>query len=150
MRLQSPHHDLFTVSPVVTEQAEQLAPSFDDLFREEAELELIHEHQPTSRQVLPPELAQLLARVVETVAKGGTVTVETIPEELTTTAAAGMLGISRPTLMKMVKHGEIPAHKVGTHTRLRTDDVVNVKQRRLEKRREAFEELRQLEDDLAL
>lgn len=73
---------------------------------------------------LPAELSEIVGQVLRVVAQGGTVTVGAMPEELTTTAAPKQLGVSRPTLMRMIKDGEISSHKVGTHTRLRTSDVL--------------------------
>lgn len=101
-------------------------------------------------QQIPSELADLLRKVLDAVAAGRTVTISTLPEELTTSAAAEMLGVSRPTLMKLVRSAEIPAHKVGTHTRVRTADVLNFQRARLERQRHAFDELRNLEDELGL
>lgn len=72
-------------------------------------------------------------------------TVGTIPKELTT-AAAGFLGVSRPTLMKMINRGEIPAHKVGTHSRLFSKDVLELRKAQREAARKAFDELREIED----
>ncbi|WP_431835741.1 helix-turn-helix domain-containing protein [Cellulomonas sp. Y8] len=95
----------------------------------------------------PAELSRLISAVVDAVAAGGTVTVGAQPDELTTTAAAELLGVSRPTLMKLVAGGEIAAHKVGTHTRLRTADVVAFRRARLERQRRAFEELLAAEDE---
>jgi excisionase family DNA binding protein len=69
-----------------------------------------------------------------------------MPENLTTTAAASVLGVSRPTLMKMIKRHEIPAHKVGSHSRLRTEDVLAARTARRSKQRQAFDALRALED----
>ena len=74
-------------------------------------------------------------------------TVSAIPQEVTTSTAAAMLGISRPTLMKLVTDGAIPAHKVGTHTRLLSGDVLEVKRARRERERAAFAELLELEGD---
>ncbi|SFA84995.1 DNA binding domain-containing protein, excisionase family [Amycolatopsis marina] len=96
---------------------------------------------------LPPELSAIVGRILRVVAAGGTVTVGAMPEELTTTTAAKQLGVSRPTLMKMIKAGEITAHKVGTHTRLRTADVLQFQRQRQQRRRAAFDELRALEDE---
>jgi len=97
---------------------------------------------------LPPELARILATVVEVMARGGSVTIGSLPEELTTTVAAEQLGISRPTLMKMIQNREIPAHRKGTHHRLKLSDVLAFKRARLEQQRQAFDELRALEDEL--
>ncbi|MCC2314187.1 helix-turn-helix domain-containing protein [Cellulomonas xiejunii] len=96
---------------------------------------------------LPRDIGVLLQEVLRAVASGSTVTVTTTPQEVTTSTAAAMLGISRPTLMKMVKDGTIPAHKVGTHTRLRTEDVLAAKRARRERERAAFAALLELEGD---
>lgn len=101
-----------------------------------------------SPQLLPAGLARIVDQVIAAVAAGGNVTIGMLPEELTTTVAAEVLGISRPTLMKMITTGEIPAHKVGSHHRLRRDDVLAAKKAKLARQRAAFEELRRLEDEL--
>lgn len=98
---------------------------------------------------LPREIATLLAKVVQIMASGGTVTIGSLPEELTTTVAAEQLGVSRPTLMKMIKRKEIPAHKVGSHHRLKLSDVLEAKRTRLAQQRRALEELRELSDQLS-
>lgn len=94
---------------------------------------------------LPRELSAIVGRMLRVLADGGTVTVGAMPEELTTTTAAAQLGVSRPTLVQMVKAGEIKAHKVGTHLRLRTADVMRFKEERLSRQRAGFERLRELE-----
>ncbi|WP_260684570.1 helix-turn-helix domain-containing protein [Rhodococcus sp. KBS0724] len=71
---------------------------------------------------VPPELANILTEAIRIIAAGGTVTLGSIPDELTTTNAADMLDISRPTLRKLIQSRQIPAHKVGSHTRLKTDE----------------------------
>ncbi len=99
---------------------------------------------------VPRELAAVIAQVIEVMARGGTVVIGSLPEELTTTVAAEQLGISRPTLMKLIKDGEIDAHMVSTHHRLKSADVLAFKRGRLERQRAAFEELRALEDELTI
>ena len=99
---------------------------------------------------LPTELVGLVNRVLTAVARGERITVGTVPDELTTSVAATQLGISRPTLMKLLVAGEIPSHKVGSHTRIKTDDVVAFRKRRLESQRAAFEQLRALDEELGL
>lgn len=96
---------------------------------------------------VPAELSAIIAQVVQAVAAGHAVTVSSMPEELTTTEAAKILGISRPTLMRKISAGEIPARKVGTHTRLRTHDVLAEQHARRQRQLVAFHELRALEDD---
>lgn len=98
-------------------------------------------------QPIPVEVGRILQQVLEVVANGGTVTISSTPQELTTSSAAAILGVSRPTLLKMVGDGRIAAHRVGTHTRFRADDVFAERRARRARERAAFEALRQLEDD---
>lgn len=107
------------------------------------QVDLVGTHQP-----LPAGLTHIVEEVISVVAAGGSVTVGMLRQELTTTAAADILGVSRPTLMKMVARGEVAAHKVGSHHRLRRDDVIAAKKARLTRQHLAFEELRSLEDEL--
>lgn len=97
---------------------------------------------------MPQELAAIIGRVLEVMASGGTVMVGSLPEELTTTVAAEQLGISRPTLMKLIRHDEIPAHKVGIHHRVKSADVLAFKRGRIQRQRQALEKLRVLEEEL--
>ncbi len=60
---------------------------------------------------MPAELSSLVRQVLDIVSRGGTVTVGSVPNEVTTTTAAKMLGISRPTLMKLVKDNQLAAHR---------------------------------------
>ncbi|MDO5669454.1 MAG: helix-turn-helix domain-containing protein [Corynebacterium sp.] len=96
------------------------------------------------------ELEKLLKQVIAATAAGATVTVGTLPAELSTTEAARQLGISRPTLMKMIRNNQIEAHKVGTHHRLLTSHVLQAKEERRNKARAAFDAGREDEDELVL
>ncbi len=101
----------------------------------------------TASLQVPRELVSLFTSILEAVANGERITVGTLPDELSTSVAAEQLGISRPTLMKLVASGELPGHKVGTHTRVKTTDVVAFRRARRERQEAAFEALRELEGD---
>lgn len=98
-------------------------------------------------QPLPPQVGMVLQEVLQAIARGSSITVMATPLEITTSTAAAMLGVSRPTVMKMVKEGQLPAHRVGSHTRLRTADVMAARRARRMREREAFAELLELEGD---
>jgi len=99
---------------------------------------------------VPPALGRILQQVLETMAAGGTVTITSMPKELTTSTAAAMLGVSRPTILKMISDGRIPAHKVGSHHRLMTEDVQRELRTRRARERAAFLALRdELDEDEA-
>ncbi|MGB3413787.1 MAG: helix-turn-helix domain-containing protein [Microbacteriaceae bacterium] len=97
---------------------------------------------------LAASLNQVLSGVLQTMANGGALRIERLPEELTSTVAAKMLGISRPTLMKMVASGDIPSYKVGSHTRVLTKDVLKLSEEKLQQQIHAFAELQKIMKDL--
>jgi excisionase family DNA binding protein len=90
---------------------------------------------------VPAALSRLLTHVVERAARGGVMHIRSMPEELTTTVAAEMLGVSRPTLMKLIHANEIRSRVVGTHHRVRSRDVIELRNGRDLARREALERL---------
>lgn len=93
---------------------------------------------------LPPHAAELLSFVLQGVTQGD-LRIQSIPEELTTRTAAEMLGISRPTLMKMVKEGNVPSHQVGSHHRFFFTDIEELRAQRERSRSEALDELLKIE-----
>lgn len=97
---------------------------------------------------VPRELIGLVQTVLRAASRGEQLTIGSVPDELSTSVAADQLGISRPTLMKLIASGELASHKVGTHTRVRTEDVRAFRRARLERQRQAFNELRELEEGL--
>lgn len=97
---------------------------------------------------VPEHLASFVSHVINTVAQGATIQVRTMPEEVSTTVAADHLGISRPTLMKMIREGLLNAHMVGSHHRLKWSDVEDFETRRAVDRPEAARHLRELGREL--
>lgn len=109
-------------------------------------LEFVHDDGRRLR--LPDELVGLVLAALDAARNESTLTIGAMPEDLTTTAAASLLGVSRPTLMKWIRAGEIPAHKVGTHTRLKAKDVLEVRAARRQAERRAVLEMMAIEDEL--
>ena len=78
-------------------------------------------------------LNQVIQHVLHALANGQSIDVQVVPHDLTTTIAAQRIGISRPTLMKAIRSGELPAYKVGSHFRIRTQDADAFRKTLLEK-----------------
>lgn len=96
---------------------------------------------------LPPQVVDLLSNVLHRVALGGAMSVQTMPEMLTTSAAADLLGVSRPTVMKMIHGGQLTPVMAGSHHRLRLSEVAAVRSERERARHEAIDELLTLGED---
>ena len=97
---------------------------------------------------LPKDVSVIVTTVLESLSKGSRVVISTTPKELRTTAAAEMLGISRPTLLKLVREGGLPSHKVGAHHRFLLNDVLEYRDKQQEIKREHFLAVRGSLDEL--
>lgn len=92
---------------------------------------------------LPLEAFNVLRDVVEAMRVGKAITVAPVDQMLTTQEAANFLGISRPTLVKLLEGGEL-AHELtsgGRHRRVRLQDVVQYQEAKRRDRRAALEDL---------
>jgi excisionase family DNA binding protein len=73
------------------------------------------------RVEVPRPVAQVLLRILDDLSVGHAVAVHTIAsgeEEVSTSQAARILGMSRPTLIDLLEKGLIPFRRVGTHRRV--------------------------------
>lgn len=93
---------------------------------------------------LSPALGQLVLDVLAHVARGEMVTFVPYGAELSTKEAADLLNVSRPFLIKLIESGEIAFHRVGSHRRIRADDVLAYKRKRETARRQGMNELQRL------
>lgn len=78
---------------------------------------------------LPGEIFEVLRDVVAALAQGLAITVATHQTVLSTSEAAGLLGVSRPTLVRLLEAGEIPFSQPGRHRRVRLADLLAYQQR---------------------
>jgi len=79
---------------------------------------------------IPAEVHQLLHHVVEAMRQGLAVTVVPRTMVLTTQQAADLLGVSRPTLIKLLGDEQIPYERIGTHRRIQLVDLLTYREQR--------------------
>ncbi|QQP93506.1 helix-turn-helix domain-containing protein (plasmid) [Skermanella sp. TT6] len=90
---------------------------------------------------LPMAATRLLEQVLTEMAHGNAVTLIPVHAELTTQEAADYLNVSRPYLVRLLEENFIPFHKVGTHRRVRFQDLKTYKEQADAKREMAMGDL---------
>lgn len=88
---------------------------------------------PSDRVELPVELYRVLRQVVQALQDGLAVSIVPTTKTLTTQQAAELLGVSRPTVIRLLDDGRLPYERVGSHRRIQLGELLAFrKQRRAE------------------
>jgi excisionase family DNA binding protein len=119
----------------------------EEIFRREGKALLIGPigEEPVE---LPVSAFEALKFVVEAMAKGQTILLMPRGRVLTTQAAAELLHISRPHLVKLCDEGVLPFERVGSHRRLRIEDVLAYRDARAQDRDDALTRLTRISQQL--
>lgn len=101
---------------------------------------------------LPAEAYRVLIDVVHAMSQGRAITVAPVDQVLTTQEAADFLGISRPTLVKLLEFGRIPFERpaASRHRRVRLADIVAYQQQSAQERSDALDAMTRESVDLGL
>jgi excisionase family DNA binding protein len=100
--------------------------------------------------VVPGLVVDLLREVCTTLERGDGIVASEVSRELTTSEAARVLGVSRPTLIALLDKKEIESRRVGTHRRVALSDLLSYRSRRVQQQREAYESLMAEQDELGI
>lgn len=95
------------------ELAEQAKPSF-----------LLIGDCEGARVELPESVYRVLVRAVDALSQGKGITVALQEPQLTTQQAADLLGVSRPTVIRLIESGDLQAERVDSRRRLTLGDVL--------------------------
>ncbi len=99
---------------------------------------------------LPQPVVEAFEEILEAAAEGEQALVLRTPDDLTTEQAAAVIGVSRPTVVRLVEAGKLPARMVGTHRRLALSDVVRYRDASVRRRSEALDEMAREAEELGL
>ena len=100
--------------------------------------------------LLPEAAVRLLQSLLREMAQGHAITIVPVHAELTTQQAADALNVSRPFLVKLLETGAVPFRLIGTHRRIRFDDLMRYKQRIDADRLQALDKLTEESGKLGL
>ncbi|WP_433732586.1 excisionase family DNA-binding protein (plasmid) [Actinoplanes sp. CA-051413] len=104
----------------------------------------------TGSVAVPELVVDLLRQVCAVLDRGDGVVVSEVARKLTTSEAARVLGVSRPTLIALLDKSEIASHRVGTHRRVALTDVLAYRRQRVAQQRQAYEAMMAEQDELGI
>lgn len=106
---------------------------------------------PKGEEIEIPEIVfNLLRRIVNYLARGKAISLIPVGMILTTQEAADLLNVSRPHLVKLVDEGKIPYKKVGTHRRIKLQDLMAYKANQDAEQRRLLAEMTQFSQEMGL
>jgi len=118
---------------VAMESYNTLTGVIDQLHTKNPEIE-IEETQEKIR--IPLKALKLLAKILKVTSQGKLISIIPIATEMTTQAAAELLGCSRPHLVKLLEEGKIEFTKIGKHRRVKYEDIIAYKKKMKAKQKE--------------
>jgi excisionase family DNA binding protein len=129
------------------ESYEALASFIEQLRIEMPEIEI----EETEEKIrIPINVLKLLASILKEISKGNPVSIVPIATEITTQAAAELLGCSRPHIIKLLEEGKIPYITIGKHRRIKYEDIVTFKNEMKALQRKKIQELMHLDEESGL
>jgi excisionase family DNA binding protein len=99
---------------------------------------------------LSRQTVEFVTKVVKAKAEGQDVIITQGPDEVTTTEAALMLGVSRPQVYKLLDKGLVSFRTVGTHRRIPAAELKAWQAAEKARQEAALDRLAKLQEDLGL
>jgi len=127
-------------TPETAEEAKQALRSLSPAGRKPG-ARTVRLHAGDEDAIVPKEAFDLLLEILGQMANGNAVTIVPIQAEFTTQQAADFLNVSRPFLIDLLEKGRIPFRKVGTHRRVRFEDVLAYRKGDAQQRAAVLDEL---------
>lgn len=124
-----------------------LTSVMEQLESEQPEIEI----EETAEKIkIPLPALKLLGEILKAMGEGKMISIVPIATEVTTQAAAEILGCSRPHLVKLLEEGKIEYTKVGKHRRIRFDDIVNYRQKMKQQQKQRIIDIMNADEETGL
>lgn len=105
---------------------------------------------PVEPITIPANIFRTLIQMLKEMGNGNAVAVVPVSAELTTQQAADLLNVSRPHLVKLLEQNVLSFRMVGTHRKLKAQDVLNYRDKCVHERRQSLTEMAALDEELGL
>ncbi|PTM01983.1 MAG: excisionase [Bacteroidetes bacterium] len=129
------------------ESYDALASTLEQIHSDYPEIEI---HETKERIKIPLNALKLLAKILKETSQGKPISIVPIATEITTQAAAELLGCSRPHLVKLLEVGKINFTKIGKHRRIKYQDILEYKKQLKHKQRKLLVEIMKADEESGL
>ncbi|MEP7351402.1 MAG: excisionase family DNA-binding protein [Sphingorhabdus sp.] len=92
----------------------------------------------------------MIVNLLVEIGNGNAVAIVPVNAELTTQQAADLLNVSRPHLIKLLEKGDLQCRMVGTHRKLKANEVLNYRAKTAQARSESLKKMVELDEELGL
>jgi excisionase family DNA binding protein len=99
---------------------------------------------------VPAAVYRVLRTMLSALDAGQAATISVHGTQLSTQQAADLLGVSRPTLVRLLDSGQIPSSRPNKHRRIRLEDLETYRLRRHQTRAEGLAAMVEISADLGL
>lgn len=113
-------------------------------------VKLMLDGNPSEAVALPKQLLEAMAHVAQAMQEGLAVSIVPHATTISTQEAADILGISRPTLIRMLDANKLPYEQANRHRRLKLTDVLDYKKTMKTEREKAMDDMYELSEKLGL
>lgn len=124
-----------------------LASTLETLSSSNPEIEI---EETGDKIKVPLSALKFLAKILKATSQGKPVSIVPIATEMTTQAAAELIGCSRPHVVKLLDSGKIPSTKVGRHRRVKYEDVQTYRKLMKKEQEERIIKMMQLDEEKGL
>ena len=124
-----------------------LASVLDHINSEQPEIEI---EETRDKIKIPLSALKLLRDILKATGQGKLISIVPVATEVTTQAAAEMLGCSRPHLVKLLEDGKIAFTKVGKHRRIKFEDIERYKKQMKEQQKQHIIEIMNSDEETGL
>ena len=132
---------------IASESYNALASVIEQLNSEQPKIEI----EETSEKIkIPLSALKLLGDILKAMGQGKLISLVPIATEVTTQAAAEILGCSRPHFVKLLEEGKIAFTKVGKHRRIKYDDIIKYRKQMKENQKQNIIEIMNLDEETGL
>ncbi len=150
MKMRGQSLSVSVLSPEMLRRAQESSEILKQYLKDHGSANLKLSGADDKEITLPDSILRLVYEALVCAASGKRLRLVEEDEEVSPEKAAEFLQVSRPYLVKLLDGGEIPFHYVGAHRRITMSDLIEYKQKRKIRSKEALRKMVEVTEEMGL